>query len=120
MSITSDIREVEVTLEEAKEAISMKAALKRLSDNKDFQKLIIKGLFAEEAERVVGAKADTAMIMNEVGMVMLDNIITTIGGLRQYFLKIQSQGSMAEQALGEHQDTHTELLREEMEASEVQ
>ena len=110
-----DIQQIELTMQEAKDAIELQQCLVRLSENKDFIKLISKGLFEEEATRVVGAKAEMGMIMNEAGMTMIDNIITTIGGLRQYFIKVQQQGNSAQGALADHQETHTELLREQLE-----
>jgi len=117
-NFAGDIQEVELSMEQVKESIALQAALARLSENEDFIAVITKGFFNEEAERVVGALADPAMIVNEPGMKMLENIIITIGGLRQYFIKLQQQGNMSSQALEELQQTHTELLQEQMEASE--
>ncbi len=113
-----NIQEVEMSMEQAKESVALRDALTRLAGNDDFKLVITKGYFNLEAERVVGARADPAMMVNEVGMVMLENILTSIGGLRQYFIKVQQQGSMSLQALSELQETHTELLQEQMEASE--
>jgi hypothetical protein len=110
------IKEVEISMEEAKNAVARLEALRRLSEVDDFQLLITKGYFNLEAERVVGALADPAMIMNEVGMKMLENMVIGMGALRQYFLLIQTEGNRAIQALGELQDTHTELLQEDMAA----
>jgi len=118
--IEEDLQELSITMEEAKTAIDTHEALKRLKDNKDFNLIINENYFKLEAERVVGARAEPAMIMNEAGMQMLDNMIVSIGGLRQYFIKIQSQGNQAAMALASHRETETDLLREQMEASELQ
>lgn len=115
-----DIQQIELTIEEAQEQIDMKDCLGRLAVNPDFEKLITKGFFEDEAARAVGAKAEISMIMDKNGMTMIDNIITSIGGLRQYFIKIQQQGNSAQAAIEEHQETHAELLREEIGGGEVQ
>lgn len=52
-------------------------------------------------------------------MKMLKNQIISIGGLRQYFLKIQQHAQNSKMAMSEYRETQTELLQEQMEASEV-
>ena len=117
--IQEDIQTVEISIEKAKQDIELGDALSRLIKNKDFDLLISENYFKGEAERVVGAKADAAMIMNEVGMIMLENQIVSIGGLRQYFLKIQQKAQNSKMAMSDYRETQTELLQEQMEASEV-
>ena len=46
-------------------------------------------------------------------MVVLENIITGVGALRQYFLKVQIEGRGAAQAIAEDQATHAEILLEQ-------
>jgi hypothetical protein len=117
--IQRDIQTVEITIDKAKKDIELGDALGRLIANKDFDLVISENYFKGEAERVVGAKADAAMIMNDVGMIMLENQIISIGGLRQYFLKIQQESANAKMAMSDYRETQTELLQEQMEASEV-
>lgn len=64
--IQHDVQEIEIDIQKAKNDIELGDALKRLISNKDFDLLISENYFKGEAERVVGAKADAAMIMNEV------------------------------------------------------
>lgn len=110
--IREDMQTVELSIEQAKEQIALDEALKRLVDNKDFKLVITDNYLNKEAERVVGARADAAMIMNEIAMIMLENQITAIGGLRQYFLKIQQRGMTSKMAMAEYQETQTELMTE--------
>ena len=117
--VEQDIQTIEISIDKAKRDIEIGDALVRLIKNKDFDLIISENYFKGEAERVVGAKADAAMIMNEVGMVMLENQITSIGGLRQYFLKIQQEASNAKMAMSDYREAQTELMQERMEASEV-
>lgn len=109
-----DMKEVEISIEKAEEDIKLGDALKRLIGNEDFDLVISEGYFKKEAERVVGAKADPAMMMNELGMEMLENQIISIGGLRQYFLKIQQNAYQSKMAMADYRETQTELLQEEM------
>ena len=109
---TQDLQTIEISMEKAKADIALGDALHNLIDNPDFKLIISENYFRDEAERVVGAKADAAMIMNEVGMQMLENQITSIGGLRQYFLKIQQNAHTAKMAMAEYRETQTELLEE--------
>lgn len=119
LSYEEQLAQISEGEEVAREAIAMKEALKRLSGNEDFKKVITKGFFNEEAERVVGAKADAAMKMNAVGMEMINDVITSIGGLRQYFIKIQHMGHEGVMALSDLATAQTEILQEQAEDSEV-
>jgi len=120
-NINDQIREVELSMEQAKEAISVNKALTRLYDNKDFQEVITKGFFEDEAIRTVSLRADPGLFMeqNSGQLKMVESIITSIGGLRQYFFKIQNLGSQALQALEEYHETHEELLTEQLNVSKV-
>ena len=108
-----DICEVETNIEEAKDKIELHACLMRLKDNPDFKRLINDEFLEKEAYRVVGAKADISVLMNEVTEKMMENVIISIGGLRQFFLKVQMQGRQAAMDIAADQETHAELLTEQ-------
>ena len=112
-NLGQQLHQVELSIEEAKKQISLMECLHRLKDNPDFVELIHKDFLEQEAVRAVGAKAEIGMIMNEPGMQMLENIITSVGGLRQYFIKVQQQGRQAHQAMAEDQATHAEIMQEQ-------
>ena len=107
------IEQVEMSMEEAKRIIETGDAIKRLYDNEDFKKVILDGYFKDEAARVVGLRADANM-MGENEQKMIDTIITSIGGLRQYFLARMRMAESAKMALEQDQETHAELLREDV------
>jgi len=109
-----NIRAVEVSIEEAQGAAETLAALLRLRDNADFKTVIEDGYFRDEAARVVGLRSEPNILMQDaVALQMVENQITSIGGLRQYFIKIQQIGNLAAQSLAEDQATHAELLTED-------
>ena len=109
----TQLKQVEVSMENAKKAIDLAQALKRLHDNPDFQVVILEDYFHEEAHRAVLLKADQAMMTPEKQQ-MIDDVITSIGGLYNYFGKIYRMADMSARALEADQDTHQELLEEEM------
>ena len=110
------LEQVEMSMEQAQKAIELDDALKRLIKNKDFDLLISENYLKGEAERVVGALGDEAMVMNEIGYKMLKKSLVGIGAFRQYLLKIQIQGNNMKMAMSEYRETQTELLQEQMES----
>ena len=113
MNVMDQIQQVELSIEQAENYINVADALDRLHDNKDFEKVIIKGLFEEEAARTVLLKSEPAMA-HEAGQKDLDNIITMIGGLFQYFNKIYAMANQAKMAIEADRDTLEELRTEEL------
>lgn len=112
-NFNQDLQRVEVDIEVAKEQLALFEAFNRLKDNKDFELLIAENYLVQEAQRACGAKAEIGMIMNEPAMVMLDNIITGVGALRQYFQKIQIEGRSAAEGIAEDIATRDEILLEQ-------
>ncbi len=113
-----DMKQLEMNIDDAKEMVELYGCLTRLKENKDFDRLISENFLKKEAYRVVGAKAEISVLMNEVTEKMMENIITSIGGLRQYFLKIQMQGRQAAIDIAADQETQAELLTEQAEEKE--
>ena len=113
MSTTEQqIEQVELSMENAKAWIAMRDAIKRLYDNEDFKTVVLDGYFKEEAARVVALRADpNAMGDNE--QKMIEAIITSIGGFRQYLIARTRMGEQAEMALEADRETHAELLKED-------
>lgn len=112
-NLDQDLMRVEVDIEVAKNQLALFEAFNRLKDNPDFELLIAENYLVQEAQRACGAKGEIGMIMNEPAMVMLDNIITGVGALRQYFQKIQVEGRNAAVGLAEDQATHAEIMLEQ-------
>ena len=119
MSYEDQIKEVEINIEDAKEMIALRDALNRLENNKDFRKIILDGYFKDEASRAVLLKADIHM-QQDKDQKQLDNIITGIGFLRQYFGKIYAMASQAEMGLKNDEETREQLYAEQLNAGGLQ
>jgi hypothetical protein len=107
------LKQVEISIDNAKKAMDLAEALKRLHDNPDFKAVILEDYFHEEAHRAVLLKADQHMMTPEKQQ-MIDDVITSIGGLYNYFGKIYRMAEMSARALEADQGTRQELLEEEM------
>jgi hypothetical protein len=116
MSLTPEqqIEQINITLEEAKENIAMRDALLRLTENKDFKKVIDTGFFEKEAARLVWLKSDPATYDKEESILKQ---IDAVGGLRQYFRKILNLGNLAEKAIIESEHTIDDIVTEIDQAS---
>jgi len=109
----NQLHQVEISIENAEKAIELAKALKRLHDNADFKTVILEDFFHEEAHRAVLLKADEAMAPPEKQK-QVDDVITTIGGLYNYFGKIYQMANMSARALAAHQETREEILEEQL------
>lgn len=111
MSNENDVQEIELNIETAKATIERMNVFMRLVDNKDFQAIIEKGYFEDEAARLVGALASPAM-SDEFNQEQMQKDIVGVGRLRQYFYAIVQQGRAAEGAV-KADETELELMRAE-------
>ena len=109
------IETIELSMAQAKSAIATMSTLNRLTANKDFEEIILKGYFEKEASRLVLLRADPSM-GDEEGQKLIDNQIIAIGHLRQHFVTIMHFGRMATKELADDEETLDELLTEEGEA----
>lgn len=109
--IDQQIEEIEVSIQAAKEQVAKMEALLRLTENRDFKAIIDDGYFVQEASRVVILKADPEM-QDEKYQKQLNNSITAIGSLRQYFRGIIQLGRMAQRSIADDELTREELLAE--------
>jgi len=108
-----NLEQIELSIDAANKNIDMYRTMERLHNNADFKKLIVEGFFKEEASRVVALKADPN-IQGENEQKQIDNIIISIGGLRQYFNTIYQLGKMSERAVKEDAQTREEILQEQL------
>lgn len=119
MSIENDIAEIETNIENIRKAIARADKLERLLENKDFKDLFIDGYLKDEAARVVKLECDP-MVMSMDGIQgkaqrkMLVNTRIGIGALEQYIDFVRKMGNHARQALAQNEETHSELLKEQM------
>ena len=113
MSNESDLQEVEISIEDAREAIANKESLERLTDNPDFIRIIREGYFEKEAIRLVSVKADPEMATDERQKQVL-TAMDGIGSLRNYLRVIMILGDNMEQTLKADETTREELLSEQL------
>jgi len=116
--MSDQLHEIELHIDEARKQIAFAESLDRLRDNKDFVAVIEDGFFKDEAERVVALKADPN-IQGENEQKQIDNIITSIGGLRQYLRTIGQLRNMAQSAIEAGEEARDEILIEELGVTEV-
>jgi hypothetical protein len=112
------LSQIEISIDQAKEAIALADALARLHKNKDFNLVITDGLFKEEASRVVLVRADPEFASDE-RQKEVNDIITTIGGVFAYFNKIYTVGNQCHMSLQADQETRGEILTEQLGEDEI-
>ena len=110
---TSQLEQVELTIEAAKENIKIMNSLQRLIKNKDFKIVIDDGYLRDEAVRLVHLKADYNLQEADKQAHIVKGI-DSIGYLRAYFSKIFQQGSASEGALTDQEAAREELLAEDL------
>ena len=109
----TQIEQIEVSIEQAKDAIDRMKTLERLRNNDDFIKIIREGYFKEEAIRLVMMKS-SHNFQGEQAQKDIIKDIDSIGRLEQYFGAIYQIGHTAQRALEADEETREELLAEEL------
>lgn len=103
--MSNTVEEIQIDIDAAREVIAVDDALMRLYKSTDFNEVILKGYFQEEAYRLVELRAAPQMQRDEQKDAIL-RAIDAIGGLQQHFNKVRA---MAEQARMAIQDSEQEL-----------
>lgn len=103
---------VNVSIEQAKEAIAGRNTVRRLTQNKDFSTIIEKGYFQDEASRLTLLMADPVSQTKDAQL-QIRKDLEAIGRLRQYIIARLKAGDMAEKALIDHEAMREELAAEE-------
>lgn len=106
----SDIAEIELSMDHAKELIAKKDSALKLSVNREFKKLVFEGYFEQEAVRLTHALSDHAMIPHRE-QIIAD--LDAIGRFKQYMTNIVQFGKMAETDLKEAQEALAEMHNED-------
>ena len=114
MNQPNEIEQLEVSIEQAKEAIKLRDTLIKLSKNRDFGKIIHTGYFEDEAVRLVMAKSNPHLQSKEQQDEIIKKI-DAIGALRQYFSQIMSMGNQMEHTLAMDEQTREAILAEDLE-----
>lgn len=111
--VEQNLHEIEVHVDELTRIVGQAEALQRLHDNADFKAVILSGYFEKESQRSVMLKSDINFQGAE-NQKQIDDIITGIGMLGQYFHKIFTLGEQASRDLMEDARTREELLQEQL------
>ena len=107
----SNIQQVELSIEHARQGVKFGEALDRLMKNRDFQKVILDGYLRDEAVRLVHLKADPGMYTAD-DQGALDAQIITVGLFGAWLRRQRKEAETAQKELADNQDL-LEVLREE-------
>ena len=110
MSSTT-IEAIERSIQESKGFVALGDSLERLTNNKDFKKIVIEGYFEKEAVRLVHLKADPNMQSAESQKSIIMQM-DAIGALKQYLGLILTQAGMAAKQIESDEAYRDELLEE--------
>lgn len=105
----NDIQQAELSLQEAKRLVGLKEQALRLSQNKDFQDLILNGYFVDEAARLTHLLGDAALPDHQ-SYVLQD--LHGIASFKRYMSKIVQLGVIAENEITVVEQTLDELRSE--------
>ena len=109
--IDNQIEEVELSIDNANEAVDLMEALLRLTKNKDYIKVIAEGYLKEEAIRLCHLRADYNFRSDE-DQEGLMKAIDGIANFRQYCASLVQMGRGAQNAITADEQTREELLAE--------
>lgn len=115
MSNDESVREIEVSMEDAKAYIEAGDAMNRLRDNKDFQKIILEGYFKEEAIRLISLKADHLMRAPE-DQEFLIKCMDGIGCLQNYIRTVMFAAQQAVRSVQASDEALEEIELEDRQA----
>ncbi|MEA2037023.1 MAG: hypothetical protein U9O94_05915 [Nanoarchaeota archaeon] len=108
----SDLQEIEISIEKAKELIKKKEVCERLLANKDYKEIIKEGFFEKNAARLVRLRSDITLDEQERAAVLRD--IDGTGTLIGYIHMILAMGESAENSLSEKEAVREEIAAEEL------
>lgn len=106
----SQIQEVELSIEQAKQVIATGDKALKLADNKLFKELVLEGYLVDEAARLAYLSADLSLTAEQRADVLV--MIQAIGFFKAYMSMQVRKGDMARRELAQHEETLTELHAE--------
>lgn len=109
--MNNDIQELELHLQDAKKMVNLRDTLTRLTNNRDFKKVILEGYLDEEAKRLVHCFADPNLSDQEK---IITEAMKGIGHFKMFLNHIIVMGNNAEQAIYDGEEQLDELRGEEV------
>lgn len=113
----SDIAEIELSIQAAKDLVSRKEQALRLAGNRDFKKLVLDGYVKDEAVRLAGLSADPNMKAHQDDIF---DAIKSISLFRQYMQNIVTIGNVAQNELLDQEQVLEEIRTQEHEGATMQ
>lgn len=107
-----DQETIEVSMDQAKQALGLKKALVKLTKNREFKKVVLDNYFETEAARLVMLKADPELQSPEAQADLVKRM-DAIGMFREYCRGIMAFGAQAEKELRDLEEAREEMLAEE-------
>ena len=109
--MSTELEQVEIQIEMATRIRKLRDNAVKLMASKEFKDVIEEGYFKEEAARLVMAKSSN---LTPEQKELINNMQYGIGALSNWLESVMRRGSEMDQAIGEHEQTRGELLREEV------
>jgi hypothetical protein len=109
------VREIEKSIEDAREMVELRDALHRLNDHPDFKKVIREAYLHNEPVRLVHLKAAPAMQRPEHQEGILKSI-DGVGSLLTFFRTIEIAGERASDAIVDAEAALEEIANDDVEA----
>lgn len=110
------IEQIELTIEEAQKTVAKAEMARRLSTNRDFQKLVMEDYWVEEAARLTHLFTDP-QAPDEVRQSAHNDMIG-VGGFKRFMSQTILQGNMAAQAIEDAREDLEYVRSEEFEEEE--
>jgi len=107
----NDLKQVELTIEEAEKNIEKAEALTRLFANSDFKAIVEEGYFQDNSIALVRRLAFPQFDKPE-SQNRLQNQMMGVSQLQMFFSQIMMEGNAAKEAMSSHRETLSELLQE--------
>ncbi len=104
-------KEIEISIEAARDVVRRKDAMDRLIQNDDFKDIFIEGYMEKEPARLTSLLLDSDW-QTEERQAELMNDLRAISGFRQYVLTIKQLGKQMENQIA-RSETELERIREE-------
>ena len=109
----SEVNQLQKQLDDSKKLIERRRQAIRLSENKDFKKLILEGFCVSDAASYVSASADPQLTLEQRADAL--NIAQAGGHLKRFLSVITQMGAVAERDIANIEDAIVSARAEETE-----
>lgn len=114
MNQNNETQDIELSLKEAQEIAELGEALEKLEQTRAFKKVILEGYLKDEAVRLVHAKANPEVQLDERKQKAVDDALSGIANLQGYFYKVKHQAYLASEAIKEGNEELDRIREEEL------